>query len=424
MKSYVIFFCIAVQPLSLASHLNKERDSYHVGNEIIIPASNRFDCYLPLLQKKSVAIFANQTSILGNSHLVDTLLKRGVLIKKIFAPEHGFRGTGDAGEGIGNLVDSKTGLPIISLYGNKVKPSAEDLRDVDIMLFDIQDVGTRFYTYISSFQKYLEAAIENNKWLIILDRPNPNGFYVDGPVLDTAFKSFVGMQPIPVVYGMTIGEYATMLIKEKWIPAKYTGINIWIDKEWKKNGNPGQLLPSEGGILIVKCSGYTHRSKYKLPIKPSPNLPNMQSIYLYPSLCFFEGTAISLGRGTDKPFQQFGNPLFPKNLYQFTPKSLPGAKTPPLLNQACYGYDLSKISQKEFTGQLQLKWLLRAYKLYPDKKNFFLESNFFNKLAGSDKLKDQIISGKTEDEIRRSWKDGISRFKAIRKKYLLYPDFE
>jgi len=375
----------------------------------ILPGANQLDEYLPLLKDKAVAIFANQTSVVGKTHLVDTLLKRGVNIRKIFAPEHGFRGTADAGENVNNLTDPKTGIPIISLYGNKNKPSTEDLKDIDIMIFDIQDVGARFYTYISSLQKYMEAAVMNGKPLIVLDRPNPNGFYVDGPVLDTAFRSFVGMQSIPVVYGMTMGEYADMLAGERLVPG--------FPKDYKK-------ISSRIYLLIVPNQHYTHKSKYNLPVKPSPNLPNMQAIYLYPSICFFEGTSISLGRGTDKPFQQFGHPSFPKNLYRFTPRSTEGARNPPLINQLCYGYDLSKVNVAIIKGHIQLTWLLKAYHLFPDKEKFFLASNYFNTLAGSSVLAQQIRDGKRESAIRKSWEPGISRFKKIRKKYLLYPDFE
>jgi len=363
------------------------------------------ELYLPLLKGRRVSIFANQTATVGSSHLVDTLLKAGIHISKIFSPEHGFRGDADAGEHVNSAVDPQTGIPIISLYGSKRKPSAADLADVDIMLFDIQDVGVRFYTYISSLQEYVESAIENHRPLIILDRPNPNGSYVDGPVLDKKFRSFVGMQPIPTVYGMTIGEYAKMLIGQHWLD---TAANA---------------AAADAKVTIIPCKGYTHHSRYILPVKPSPNLPNMQSIYLYPSLCLFEGTAVSLGRGTDKPFQQFGHPSFPKNLYHFTPASLPGAKNPPLLNQTCYGYDLSNIDVHSVTkGRLSLQWVIQAYKLFPDKEHFFLTGNFFNKLAGNDTLQQQIKDGLTEDQIRRSWQPALDNFKTIRKKYLLYAE--
>lgn len=357
--------------------------------------------YLPLLRGKSIAVFANQTSMVGKSHLVDTLLKSGIHIKKIFAPEHGFRGEADAGEHVNSLTDARTGIPIISLYGSKLRPSAADLEDVDLLLFDIQDVGVRFYTFISSLEGFITSAIEFHRPLILLDRPNPNGFYVDGPILDPKFKSFVGMQPIPVVYGMTVGEYANMLIGEQWVRNDHFH------------------------LTVIPCKNYTHKSRYTLPIKPSPNLPDIQSIYLYPSLCFFEGTEISLGRGTDKPFQQFGHPSFPKDLYSFTPRSVEGAKNPPLLDKTCYGYDLSKINVPKATGdRLSLKWLILAYRLYPNKDSFFLKAgNFFNKLAGSASLQQQLKEGKTEEAIRKSWEPALGQFKKMRKKYLLYGDF-
>ena len=381
----------------------------------ILTGADRMDQYLPLLEGRSVAIYANQTSLVGKTTLVDTLLKKGIHIVKIFSPEHGFRGDADAGEHVSSQKDPGTGIPIISLYGAKNKPTADDLADVDILLFDMQDVGVRFYTYIASLQKYIEAAIENNRPLIILDRPNPNGFYVDGPVLDPKFRSFVGMQPVPIVYGMTIGEYARMLIGEKWL-----------DTPPPSHTDSVTLPPvHDFRLIVIPCNNYTHNSKYILPVRPSPNLPDMQSVYLYPSLCFFEGTAVSLGRGTDRPFGQFGHPSFPANLYSFMPVSTPGAKNPPLLNQTCYGYDLSKVEVAKETGnRVSLKWLILAYRLFPDKEHFFPGSGaFFNKLAGNDLLQQQIKDGKTEEEIRKSWEPALSRFKKIRKKYLLYPDF-
>jgi uncharacterized protein YbbC (DUF1343 family) len=371
----------------------------------VISGAERLQEYLPLLKGKSVAVFANQTSVVGSRHLIDTLLAKGVVIRKIFAPEHGFRGNADAGEKVQNSVDPQTNLPVISLYGSKTKPTAEQLQDVDVIVFDIQDVGVRFYTFISSLQDLMESAVLNNKPLIVLDRPNPNGFYVDGPVLDKKFKSFVGMQSVPIVYGMTIGEYAKMLVGEKWFDA-----------------NVNQKL-SSFKLTVITCKNYTHKSHYTLPVKPSPNLPNAQSVYLYPSLCFFEGTQVSLGRGTDKPFQIFGSPEFPTDLFSFTPKSVEGAKNPPLLNQKCYGYDLSIIDAlKEIDGKLQLKWLLNAYSLYKDKDKFFLSNNFFNKLAGNDVLMQQIKDGKTESQIRESWVGELNKFKSVRKKYLLYAE--
>lgn len=407
----------------------------HGSAQPVLTGADQMNDYLPLLKGVSVAVFANQTSVVGKSHLVDTLLKLGVRIKKIFAPEHGFRGQADAGEHVSSLRDPGTGIPIISLYGSKMKPSAEDLADVDIMLFDIQDVGVRWYTYISSLQKYIESAIENNRPLILLDRPNPNGFYIDGPVLDTAYRSFVGMQPVPVVYGMTLGEYARMLIGEHWLDPNLnadinaihainesaTRIDSMIRALRKKPINIGM---NDFRLIVIPCKNYTHQTRYILPMKPSPNLPNMQSVYLYPSLCFFEGTPVSLGRGTDKPFQQFGHPDFPKAGYHFRPESTPGAKNPPLLNQVCYGYDLSKIRLSKETGNhLVLKWLIQAYQEYPEKSSFFLGSGgFFNKLAGGPILAGQLKSGKTEDEIRKSWEPALDNFKKIRRKYLIYPE--
>lgn len=383
------------------------------SSQTILPGAARLDQYISLITGKSVAIFANQTSVIGNSHLVDVLLSKGITIKKIFSPEHGFRGTADAGEKVSNTVDNKTKIPLISLYGPKRKPSADDLKDVDIMIFDIQDVGARFYTYISSLQEYMESAIENNKTLIILDRPNPNGFYIDGPVLDRKFKSYVGMQPVPVVYGMTIGEYSRMLLGEKWIDSALV---------WK-------LLPKESSfkIIIIPCANYTHKSRYVMPVRPSPNLPEIQSTYWYPSTCFFEGTILSEGRGTDKPFQLFGHPSLPKNLVGFTPKSKEGATDPKLKDQLCYGWDLSGTPEqvlKQVNNKIQLKYVLEAYRLFPDKNKFFLVTNYFNKLAGNDILMQQIKDGKSENEIRKSWEPKLDAFKKIRKKYLLYTDFE
>lgn len=393
------------------------------------------DQYLPLLEGQSVAVFANATSVVGNRQLVDTLLKKGVRIKKIFSPEHGFRGEADAGATVGNQTDPATGIPVISLYGRKLQPSAEDLADVDVLLFDIQDVGVRFYTYISSMQKFLEAAIANNRPLIILDRPDPNGFYVDGPVLDTKFRSFVGMQAVPVVYGMTIGEYARMLIGEQWLdPSVSSQLNAIhainqsadrIDSIMKAlHKRPVNVRLNDFRLIVIPCVNYTHRSRYVLPVKPSPNLPNMQAVWLYPSLCLFEGTHISLGRGTAKPFQQFGSPYFPADNYSFTPESTPGATNPPLKGQVCNGFDLSRINVTKETGnKFTLKWVLKAYSLFPDKTHFFTgNGSTFDRLAGTAILEEQIREGLTEEEIRKSWEPALSNFKKIRKKYLLYAD--
>ena len=285
----------------------------------ITPGAERMDQYLPLLKGKNVALFANQTSTVGNSLLVDTLLKRGIKIIRIFGPEHGFRGTADAGEKVGNAIDKETGIEVVSLYGQHNKPTAEDLKGVDVMVFDIQDVGVRFYTFISSLQRYIEAALENSIPLIILDRPNPNGFYVDGPVLDLKYKSFVGMQPIPIVYGLTLGEYSMMMAGEKWLSDS-------ANKKYAYYQHAKKTVDSPFHLLVIKNLNYDHNSHYILPVKPSPNLPNIQSVYLYPSTCFFEGTTLSEGRGTDKPFQVFGAPSLPKNLYSFTPHPTEGAK--------------------------------------------------------------------------------------------------
>lgn len=398
------------------------------GSDRIIPAAERLSVYLPLLKGKRVGIFANQTTTCGYTHLVDTLQKLGVIIKVIFGPEHGFRGTADAGEKIGNYTDTKTGIPVVSLYGAKRRPSADDVKDVDILLFDIQDVGARFYTYISSLEEFMEAAFELKKPLLLLDRPNPNGHYVDGPVLDRKYTSFVGRQPVPVVYGMTMGEYALMIGGEKWLSDK--GNKTYAYYQSVTAHHPDTAFH----FLIIKNQNYTHKSKYVLPVKPSPNLPNIQSIYVYPSTCFFEGTVLSEGRGTDKPFQVFGHPSLPKNLYAFTPNPNEGAKSSKLYGQKCYGWDVSGTVDeviKEVDDKIQLKWLINAYKLFPEKDKFFIlpksgsmEQSFFNKLAGNNELWQQIKAGKTEAEIRASWQAGLDQFKQIRKKYLLYPDFE
>ena len=394
----------------------------------IMPGAERINVYLPLIRGKRLGIFANQTSMVGSTHLVDTLRKLGIDIRVIFGPEHGFRGTADAGEKIGNYTDTETGIPVVSLYGPKRRPSADDVKDVDILLFDIQDVGVRFYTFISSLEEFMEAAFELGKPLLILDRPNPNGHYVDGPVLDKTYRSFVGMQPVPIVYGMTIAEYAMMIAGEKWLSEK---ANARYDY-YKNYGENSVDTPFH--FQVIKNANYTHRSKYVLPVKPSPNLPNIQSIYLYPSTCFFEGTVLSEGRGTNKQFQVFGHPSLPKNLYSFTPNPNEGAKKSKLYGQVCYGWDLSGSPAEvlaEVNNKVQLKWLMEAYRLFPEKDKFFnvpksgkMEESFFNKLAGNNELWQQIVAGKPEQEIRKSWEPKLSEFKKIRKKYLLYEDFE
>lgn len=409
---YVLFFTlgnnIVAQPINPSSN-----------SQQIIPGAERMAVYLPLLKGKAVAVFANQTSLVKNTHLVDTLLKCGVNIVKIFGPEHGFRGDADAGEHVSDKVDKKTGLPVISHYGDRKKPTVEDFKNVDVLIFDIQDVGVRFYTFISSLQYYLEAALEQHKPLLILDRPNPNGFYVDGPVLDMKFKSFIGMQPVPVVYGMTIGEYALMLAGEKWLSPEANKIN-----EYNITTNPTADTPFH--VQVIKCKNYDHNSIYKLPVSPSPNLKEMQAVWMYPSTCFIEGTVMSEGRGTDKPFLIFGHPALPKNLYSFTPMPNAGAKNSKCFFLKCYGWNISGTDEevlKKVNGRIQLRYLLEAYKLFPGKDTFFLKNNFFNKLAGNDILMQQVQNGLPENEIRKSWEPGLAIFKATRKKYLLYKDF-
>lgn len=370
------------------------------AQEVIITGAERTASYLHLLSEKNIAIVGNQTSVIHQTHLVDSLLKLGIIVKKVFAPEHGFRGTASAGEKIADDIDSKTSLGVKSLYGTNKKPKVEDLQGIDIMLFDIQDVGVRFYTYISTLHYVMQACAEQNIPLIVLDRPNPNGYYIDGPVLQDSFASFVGMHKVPVVYGMTIGEYAQMINGENWL---------------------GENLHCK--LTIIPCQGYSHQSHYKLPISPSPNLPNQRAIYLYPTLCFFEGTVISVGRGTSKPFQQYGHPLLMNSETSFVPKSLPGAVNPPLVNELCFGFDLSGNNDviDSISQGIQLDIIINAFKNFPDQKLFF--NSFFKKLAGNDILQAQIKQGYTAKEIRASWYEDIEKFKKIRKQYLLYPDF-
>ena len=404
-------------PADSSSHTgdssSRTRDSASIRT-----GADQLERYLPLLEGRSVAIFGNATTIVGKTHLVDTLLKKGIRIVKLFSPEHGFRGEADAGAVVSSQTDPVTGLPIISLYGTQSKPTSTDLEDVDVMVFDMQDVGVRFYTYLASMQKYLEAAIENDRPMILLDRPDPNGWLVDGPVLDTAYRSNVGMQPVPIVYGLTMGEYARMLMGEHWLNPHADSLAALLAKR------PAAQQKNGFKLTIIPCQNYTHHSRYTLPVKPSPNLPNMQSVYLYASICLFEGTAISLGRGTDKPFQQFGHPLFPKNLYSFTPKSVPGATKPPQLDKVCYGYDLSGADAlKEVGDGFTLKWVLQAYRLFPGKDTFFLRTGKgFDRLAGGSTLRQQIRQGMTEQAIRKSWEPALSDFKKTRKKYLLYAE--
>ena len=379
----------------------------------IKPGALQLQEYLPALKNKNVAVFANQTSMLGNTHLVDTLISKGVKVKLIFGPEHGFRGDADAGEKVSSGKDARTGVPVTSLYGDHKKPTVEDLKNIDVVVFDIQDVGVRFYTYISSLQYVMEACLEQGKKLILLDRPNPNGFYIDGPVLNLKFSSFVGLQPIPIVYGMTIGEYAKMLLGEQWLS---TTANAAVKKYFLK-GNQKIF----GQMQIVLCKNYNHGSKYILPVNPSPNLKDMRSVYWYPSTCFFEGTVISEGRGTDLPFVKFGHPALPKTLFSFIPNPNAGAKSSKLFGEVCHGYDLSNITPK---AEIDLSYFLKVYEQFPDKKNFFLPNLFINKLAGTDVFMKQVLAGNSEASIKASWQKDLDAFKKIRKNYLLYKDFE
>ncbi|MBC7937919.1 MAG: DUF1343 domain-containing protein [Rhizobacter sp.] len=386
----------------------------------VITGADRTAVYFPLLKGKKVAVFANQTSLVAKTHLVDTLLAGGISVVKIFGPEHGFRGNADAGEHVVDAKDKKTGIPVISLYGDHKKPTAADFTGIDVVVFDIQDVGVRFYTYISSLEYMIEACLENHKPLMILDRPNPNGFYIDGPVLDKKFKNFIGMQPVPVVYGMTIGEYGLMLTGESWLSEKANAMNAY-----NVTTTPSADTPFH--VTVIKCKNYDHKTKYVLPVMPSPNLKQMQSIYLYPSTCFFEGTVLSEGRGTDYPFQIFGHPTLPKNLYSFIPKPNAGAKNSKCFGVKCYGWNLGGSSEEVLrmvNGKIQLKYFLEAYKLFPGKDSFFLKNNFINKLAGNDIFQQQVKDGLSENDIRKSWEPGLQAFKTIRKKYLLYEDFE
>jgi uncharacterized protein YbbC (DUF1343 family) len=354
-----------------------------------------------MLKGKNVAVVANYTAMIGKTHLVDSLLKSGITVKKIFCPEHGFRGLADAGESIKNSVDTKTGLPVISLYGNHLRPKAGDLKGVDIVVYDIQDVGVRFYTYISTMTYVMEACAENNIEFLVLDRPNPNGYYVDGPVLEKEFTSYVGLHPVPIVYGMTIAEYATMVNDEGWL----------------KNGIKCKLK-------YVTVNNYNHSYFYILPVPPSPNLPNMNAVYLYPSLGLFEGTVMSVGRGTDYPFQVIGHPDLKSNNFSFTPESRNGATDPLFKGIKCNGYKLDNFANIFLKNlrSIYLYWMIATYKELPDKTKYF--NSYFDQLAGTSKLRQQIIAGMSEEDIHKSWKSDIDKFKIIRKKYLLYPDFE
>ena len=389
----LVTMLVSLTTLSYSVIANGKNTTIANSYSNISTGADNFEKYLPLLKDKTIGIVTNQTGILTNKvHLVDFLLEKQIAIQTIFAPEHGFRGIADAGEHVIDAKDTKTGLPIISLYGENRKPKAEQLKGIDVLVFDLQDVGARFYTYISTLHYVMEACAESNIPLIILDRPNPNGAIIDGPILEKEFTSFVGMHPIPILHGMTIGEYAQMINGEDWL----------------KNS-------AQSKLTIIPCINYNHKIHYSLPVKPSPNLPNDQSINLYASLCLFEGTNISVGRGTETQFQIYGSPFLPKSKFYFTPKPNFGAKEPLYNGQVCYGEDLTTYKKLH---QLELQWLISAYKMTNDKTKFF--NTFFTKLAGTKKLQQQIENGTSEKNIRKSWKKGLKDFKIKRAKYLIY----
>jgi len=410
-KHKIIVFACLFYSLNIHAAYSEELQGLTLTDKSILSGAERTSLYLEDLKGKRVAIIANQSSRIVHQtenientkeaiHLVDFLIMNGVNVVKIFCPEHGLRGNADAGEVITNSMDEKTKLPIISLYGTNKKPKTEDLKNIDVILFDIQDVGVRYYTYISTMQYAMQAVVENNIEFIVLDRPNPNGFYVDGPVLESGMESFTGMHKVPLVHGLTVGEFALFIQGEGYLKAK-----------------------NKIKLKVIPILNYTHKDFYSLPIKSSPNLPNMKSVYLYPSVGLLESTVMSVGRGTDFPFQAFGHPNLKNADFLFTPKSVPGAKNPPLVNKACKGIDVSKVSDSELQNKagIRLEYLLFAYKNYPDKKNFF--NPLFDFMAGNKILRTQIVQGLSEKEIKASWQANLESFKKTRKKYLLYEDF-
>ena len=375
--------------------------SYIVSAQIppVILGAEQTKAYLPILRNKRVALFSNHTGMVGNKHTLDILIENNVNVVAIFSPEHGFRGTADAGEHVSSSVDEKTGVPILSLYdGNLGRTSEENIRKFDMLVVDIQDVGLRFYTYYASMVRLMDACAEFNRKMLILDRPNPNGFYVDGPVLDMKYKSGVGWLPIPVVHGMTLGELALMTNGERWLPASRVC-----------------------DVTVIPCKNYTHQTRYVLPVPPSPNLPDMKSIYLYPSTCYFEATPVSLGRGTDKPFQVYGHPNMKGYDFTFTPRSISGAKNPPQLDRLCYGVDLSGKSDEEIWEKgIDLSYLIDAYRNLNLDDHFFRP--FFELLIGNENIRKMIKSGKSADEIKASWQEDVARFREHRKPYLVYSE--
>lgn len=401
-----LFVGMAISPV-FNTYTNKSSESTpQVIAQNIITGAEQTEKYIPYLKGKRVGVLANPTTIIGPKHLVDSLLSIGINIVKVFGPEHGFRGNASAGVKVNDEKDPTTGVKVISLYGPKRKPTKDDLADVDIMIFDIQDVGCRFYTYINVLSHIMEACAENNKELLILDRPNPNGYLVDGPILDMKYKSGIGMFPIPIAHGMTIGEFAQMINGEGWLPGKLTC-----------------------RLKIIPVANYTHDMSYILPVKPSPNLNTQQSIMLYPSTCLFEGTILNHGRGTYFPFTVMGSPLLKdKFSFSYTPVGIPGMSETPLhMNQVCYGLDLRNydISELRKSRRINIQWMIDMYNAYPDKEKFFdrsysKEMGDINKLAGVATFKEQIIAGKSVKEIQDSWEPGLSQYKTMRKKYLLY----
>ncbi|MCC6815442.1 MAG: DUF1343 domain-containing protein [Saprospiraceae bacterium] len=381
--------------------LSSEAKTFFANNLInrTLPADYRLTDYLDLLKNKRIAVVVHPCSVIEGVFLVDTLLKHKINIVKIFAPEHGFRGEADAGEQVQSEIDLKTGIPIVSLYGKNKKPDSSQLIDVDLVLFDLQDVGVRFYTYLSTLHYIMEACVEQDKELLVLDRPNPNGHYIDGPILESDCKSFIGIHPIPIVHGMTLAELALMIKGENWIS--------------KSN---------DLKLHIVKCLNYSRFERYVLPVKPSPNLPNERSILLYPSICLLEGTIVSLGRGTEFPFQIYGHPDFITYDTIFTPRSIKGAKNPPLLNQVCKGFSLQKcpLDILRIKDSIDLSYIIKSYEELGEREDFFLKNGFIDLLIGNKNFKNQIISNTDPAMIRKSWKDGIIKFKEKRERYLLY----
>ncbi|TVP49656.1 MAG: DUF1343 domain-containing protein [Mongoliibacter sp.] len=399
MKVFKLMFLFTFLLHTLAFCKNKEDNTDHSRESVednILPAADQPDKYLHLLEGKRVGLVVNQTSILSsqnNMHLVDFLMMEGIDVVKVFVPEHGFRGDADAGEVVKSEIDKTTGLPVVSLYGDQKKPSAQTLADIDILIYDLQDVGVRFYTYISTMHYVMESCAENKMPLLILDRPNPNGDYIDGPVLKKGFESFVGMHPIPVVHGLSVGELANMINGEGWLKNKV-----------------------KADIQVIPVSNWTHADPYSLQVKPSPNLPNDLSIRLYPSLCYFEGTDVSLGRGTTFPFQVYGYPDPKFGDFTFTPVSIDGmSKNPPQKGKKCYGVDLRNES---LDHRFTLEYLLHAFEVSGKKEKFF--NNFFDKLAGTDQLRKDILAGKSEQEIRATWQEDLNQYKKMREKYLMY----